>query len=73
MENFFWNSRIILEEREKEITCALTGVDTVYFGRRFLVVHFRHRVEQVNHLIELYKMYSANPSLSWESNKVHGF
>lgn len=45
LETFFWNLRIILEEREKEITCALTGVDTVYFGRRFLVVHFRHSVE----------------------------
>lgn len=69
LETFFQNLRIILVERKKktmgiETLSALPGVDTVGFGRRPWVIYFRQRVQQVNQLIRLYKMYSINSSLS---------
>lgn len=68
-EALFQNLRIILVQRKKrnvgtETTSALPQVDTVGFGGRSLVIYFRHRVQQVNKLIGLYKLYSVNSSLS---------
>lgn len=54
-EALFQNLRIILVQRKKKnvgtkTTSALPGVDTVGFGRKSLIVYFRHRVHQVNKL-----------------------